>query len=62
MATTWQATLQPTVAEILRDYGVPGAVIAIARDGGTADYLTLGTDGRDGRLAEDSLVAVASIT
>jgi CubicO group peptidase (beta-lactamase class C family) len=62
MATTWQAAVQPTVAEILRDHGVPGAVIAVARGGRPAEYLTVGTDGRGRPLAEDSLVAVASIT
>lgn len=56
------AEVRPRLEEILQRSAMPGAVLAVARDGRPIDYLALGTDARGHDLAPDSLFPVASIT
>jgi CubicO group peptidase (beta-lactamase class C family) len=54
--------IRPRVEELLRRPAIPGAVIAVARDGHPIEHLAVGADARGKPLAPDSLFPVASIT
>src|SRR5215211_4930014 len=55
-------SIRPRVAELLRRPAIPGAVIAVARNGHPIEHLVVGTDARGQPLTSDSLFPVASIT
>jgi CubicO group peptidase (beta-lactamase class C family) len=55
-------SIRPRVSELLQRPAIPGAVIAVARDGQPVEHLAVGTDARGQPLAPDSLFPVASIT
>jgi CubicO group peptidase (beta-lactamase class C family) len=56
------ASLRPIVEATLRECGLPGAVVAVARGDEPVAYTVVGTDAEGRPLAENSLFPVASIT
>jgi beta-lactamase class C len=56
------ASIRPRVEQILQQAAMPGAVVAVARDGRPIEHLVVGTDARGSELTPDSLFPVASIT
>jgi CubicO group peptidase (beta-lactamase class C family) len=61
MAQQTLAAIRPRIEAVLQDV-MPGAVIAVARDGQPPEQLAIGMDGHGQPLAVDSLFPVASIT
>jgi CubicO group peptidase (beta-lactamase class C family) len=59
---SWRSAVQPIIEEAMRDKGVPGVVITVARGNQTPEYLVTGADAAGRPLAVDSLFPVASIT
>ena len=55
-------SIRPRVSELLQRPGIPGVVIAVARDGRPVEHLAVGSDARGRPLAPDNLFPVASIT
>lgn len=55
-------TMRPRVEAILQRAAMPGAVIAVARDGSPIEHLAVGSDARGDELTVDSLFPAASIT
>jgi beta-lactamase class C len=62
MAETHPADLRTRAEETLRRYGMPGAVIAFAHEGGAIECVAIGVDGSGTSLETDTLFPVASIT
>jgi CubicO group peptidase (beta-lactamase class C family) len=60
--TTWQSRVQPLVEATMRERGVPGFVIAVARGIRSTEILVAGVDGGGAALEPGSLFPVASIT
>lgn len=60
------ALLGPEVGRVveraLREHGVPGMVVAAARDGGSVEHLCRGSDAAGRELSADTLFPVASVT
>lgn len=62
MMTTWQSRLQPVIEATMRERGVPGFVIAVARGLRPTEILVAGVDGGGIAVEPGSLLPVASIT
>jgi CubicO group peptidase (beta-lactamase class C family) len=62
MTTTWQEAIRPAAETIVRECGLPGLAIAVAREDAPLEHLTIGVDGAGRLLAADSLFPIASIS
>jgi CubicO group peptidase (beta-lactamase class C family) len=56
------AVVRPVIAAVMRDHGLSGVVVAVARDGQPVEHLLAGADADGHALAAGSLFPVVSIT